>query len=156
METATKSVAQCLDESVKTMDDFNPDEPEMIGSPSVGDVVRHGDVYLVCLDSMPKGTPTQNMQLAPGNTQGSRHILADPNDNNKPANVNIVNGWDWHSIDCLKEFTLHHALIGPAFECKSATEVTHPEHQHKILPEGTVWGTIYQRQHAEEVRRVMD
>lgn len=146
METATKTVSQCLDESLQNMDDFNPDIPEIIGTASVGDVVRQGDLYLVCLSSMPSGDEIQDMKLAPGNSQGSRHILE--------GDVSIVKNWKWRSYPELKE--QHDVLVGPAFKCHGEVEVTHPEHQNKILPEGTVWGTVYQRQLADEVRRVQD
>ena len=114
---------------------------EHIGSPSLGDVVRQGDVYLVNIDKLPKGDPTNDMQLAPGSTQGSRHIIS--------GNVEIVTG-----VKTFEKFNV--ALIGPAFKCKGETEVTHPEHGNKILPSDTAWQVIYQQAYAEEIRRVQD
>lgn len=47
-------------------------------------------------------------------------------------------------------------LVGPAVTCRGETTITHPEHGNRTLPAGTVWATVYQRQFAEEVRRVED
>lgn len=138
-KVAKKNVQRCLDE-LKEMESFSS-KSEKIGSPSLGDVIRQGDVYLTCIDCLPQGTKSQNRQLAEGDTQGSRHILS--------GDVRIIEG--------VKSFgSVSSALIGPAFECKGEVEVTHPEHGNKILPAGTCWQTTYQVAFAEEVRRVRD
>jgi hypothetical protein len=115
-------------------------KPERIGSPSIGDVVRQGDLYLVCVENV-SGEATSNRQLAPGETQGSRHVL---------------------SGDCAI-FIKHNCggkypseLVGPAFRCDGDVTVEHPEHGHKILTAQTSWVVVYQRAFAEEIRRVRD
>ena len=112
---------------------------ERIGSPSLGDVVRQGDLYLVCVESLPDGRPWKGRQLAPGTTQGSRHVAE--------GECRIVDGND---TDAPRE------LLGPSFECLGDVEVSHPEHGNKILPEGTCWSVVHQRTWADEVRRVQD
>lgn len=112
-------------------------EPERIGSPSIGDVVRQGDVYLECISTKGK-TEIQDRQLAPGNTQGSRHVL---------EGDAIL--WKENPLKDPEH------LKGPSFHCSSECTVTHPEHGNKILPADTTWAVIYQRVGREE-RRVVD
>ena len=81
---ATMTVEQALvrvDEAVeKVMNDADQRFPE---AASVGDAVRQGDIYIQKIDdvtSTPKlykklSNVKYPMQLAPGNTQGSRHML---------------------------------------------------------------------------------
>jgi hypothetical protein len=136
VETFESNLAE-LRESTK---DHESAKTERIGSPSLGDVVRQGDLYLVCLDKLPGGTATQERQLAPGNTQGSRHILS--------GNCEIVKDVIFNNMGAV--------LVGPAFKCKGDVEVTHPEHGNKILPDGTVWQVTYQLAHSDELKRVQD
>lgn len=126
-----------LRESVEGLDAA---KTERIGSPSLGDVVRQGDIYLVAIKSLPSGKKTENRQLAPGNTQGSRHCLE--------GKVEII---EKGSLDKVPE-----QLCGPAFKCVGDVTVSHPEHGHKVLPKGTVWQVTYQRAFSEEIRRVQD
>lgn len=128
-----------LQELRSSVEKFNT-EPQKVGSPSLGDVVRQGDIYLVCIDCLPsKGKDSDNRQLAPGNTQGSRHILS--------GDVKIVSG---HKTE------YHEALSGPAFQCVGDVTVTHPEHTHVVLPKDTCWQVVYQVAYDEEIRRVQD
>lgn len=137
----TKTMSECLIEMNSNLEKIDVSKPDRIGSPSLGDVVRQGDLYLVCIQELPKGKPTNNRQLAPGNTQGSRHILE--------GRCKIV--------ECDKPHArIHDSLCGPAFHCEGEVTVAHPEHGHKILPEDTTWRVIYQQAYADEVRRVQD
>lgn len=129
---------QDLRDSVESLDAA---ATETIGSPSLGDVVRQGDLYLVCIDKLPSGKKIEDRQLAEGNTQGSRHVVQ--------GDVSIVTPDSAHpGID--------RVLCGPAFHCNEAAEVTHPEHGNKVLPKDTTWRVTFQRAHAEEMRRVQD
>lgn len=125
---------------------------ETIATCSVGDVVRQGDVYLVCLDCLPDGKPTLMRQLAPGSTRGSRHILT--------GRCRIVNANGFQVAELvsrlIKGADVSPTLVGPAFECLGAVTVTHPEHGHKVLPKGSAWVTLYQRAFSAVVRRVLD
>ena len=134
-----KTIEVALTELQHACEDMHAAKTERIGSPSLGDVVRQGDIYLVCIDKC-NGTPTKDMQLAPGNTQGSRHILQ--------GNVQVYNECTYQSVDKV--------LVGPSFQCVGETTVTHPEHGDKVLPEDTCWQVIYQQAFADEVRRVRD
>jgi len=136
----TKTVMAALTEMRASVESMISSETERIGSPSLGDVVRQGDLYLCCIDKLPEGVATKDMQLAPGNTQGSRHILS--------GDVSIVKPSKFGKLDTV--------LIGPAFTCKGDTTVTHPEHGHKVLPADTTWQVVYQQAYADVVRRVQD
>lgn len=118
---------------------------ERIGSPSLGDVVRQGDLYLVCIDRI-VGTETKERQLAPGTTQGSRHVIS--------GDCTVVAKYEKTMPTVLGNVPTE--LIGPAVQCKSDCTIEHPEHGHKILPSGTSWAVVYQRAYADEIRRVQD
>lgn len=137
---AVETFAANLQELRTSVEGFDASKPERIGAPSCGDVVRQGDIYLVCLDKMPKGKATTERQLAPGNTQGSRHIVQ--------GDVEMVKDVSFKSMGAV--------LVGPAFKCKGDVEVTHPEHRNAILPEGTIWQVTYQLAHSNELKRVQD
>jgi hypothetical protein len=137
----TMTMEKALVELRKSVEDMHGAKPERIGSPSLGDVVRQGDLYLVCIDRLPEnGVPTNNRQLVPGTTQGSRHVVE--------GQCKIVEKVQYKDR--------HVALCGPAFTCESDVTVTHPEHGHKILPAGTSWHCVYQQAYADEIRRVKD
>lgn len=138
---STSSVAEAITKVKKSAEKMHSQKTERIGSPSLGDVVRQGDIYLVCIKELPKdGKETKDLQLAPGNTQGSRHIMS--------GNVKMVTGVKFQNFNSV--------LVGPAFKCEGDATVTHPEHGNKILPEGTVWQVVYQQAYADEIRRVQD
>jgi hypothetical protein len=113
---------------------------ERIGSPSLGDVVRQGDLYFICVETA-TGKLTNNRQLVPGETQGSRHIL------DGDCRVFV----DGPSIAGVPK-----QLLGPQFRCVGDVTVEHPEHGHKIFPSATCWAVVYQRAFADEIRRAQD
>jgi hypothetical protein len=115
------------------------DEPQALVAPSHKDAWAQGDLGIVCLETMPKDVEVveAKAQLAIGNTQGSRHCLVS-----------------------LQGVTMYRSksagpLDGPIFEAKQGCEIDHPEHGNLILPEG-IYATVYQRQYAEDLRRVRD
>jgi hypothetical protein len=107
---------------------------------SAGDVWRQGDIYIEKLDAVPKSFAKVKkplLQLAPGTTQGSRHLL-----------------------DSLSGVTVYEksnatVLEGPALDCTQERTITHPEHGWVMLPPG-VYGISYQRAYAMELRRQAD
>lgn len=106
---------------------------------AVDEAVRQGDIYLTRIVSIPSGVRTTNdRQLAPGTSQGSRHIVAGDG-------VTIyarVNDSD--------------PLQGPYLKADKAFTVEHPEHGHINLPAGD-YSCRYQRDFsAEELARVRD
>lgn len=136
----------------KSAEKMDAAKTERIATASIGDVVRQGDIYLICLESVPAGQDVKSRQLAPGSTQGSRHVAV--------GNCRIVNAnraTVANTINRLvKDAAVPEQLVGPVIECRGETTITHPEHGHRILPAGSVWASVYQRAHAEEVRRVQD
>lgn len=113
---------------------------------AIGEYHRQGDVYLQRIDPsefdrvhFSQTVAMGSFQLAPGETQGSRHII--------PAR-------DMKHIElCGKPNAT--ALDGPMIKAKKAFTVEHPEHGAVTLPAGT-YAVTYQRQLAQELRRVAD
>lgn len=105
---------------------------------SVGDYWRQGDVYITRLANVPSGFKEAkvDLQLAPGDTKGSRHMLSH----------------DRVSMFVNKDAD---ALTGPVIKSGDGVVVEHPEHGNVELPPGT-YGITYQRAFAEEIRRVAD
>lgn len=118
---------------------------EVIGTASIGDVVRQGDLYLVCIADCPAGTPAPR-QLAPGTTQGSRHVAQ--------GNCDVLEIHDKAGV--AKQLNVPQELLGPAVRVRDEATITHPEHGDKALPRETIWVCVYQRAYADEVRRVQD
>lgn len=148
--TATKEMKSLQSDAEK----IRNDETATVGTMSVGDVVRQGDIYVVCIERLPaKKTPTKNRQLAPGTSQGSRHCVA--------GDVSVYEGDKEQVADLIrkaiapKSIELHEALIGPVFESKEQIEIDHPEHGNRIVPAGC-YAVVYQRLHGEEVKRQQD
>lgn len=116
------------------------DESHTIETMSAGDMWAQGDIGLVCLAALPKNCePIKNpsAQLAPGTTQGSRHCIADM------ATVRLLKLTDATPLD------------GPIIDAPQGVTVAHPEHGDVSLPPG-VYGCVYQRAYADELRRVRD
>ncbi len=136
MKTATQAF-----ESVRTTAEaVKSDAPKRAGDLAPLDHVRQGDVYLWKLAGLPTGAtpdPTASAQIAPGETQGSRHVIADMR---KVRMFKLANP---------------NPLQGPVIEVKESVVVEHPEHAHITLEPGFYIGT-FQRLHADEVRRQMD
>jgi hypothetical protein len=131
------------------------DEVATVGTVSAGDVVRQGDLYLVALAKLPeRRQPTTNRQLAPGTSQGSRHVL------HGLCEVFIVEPDDVLPLIAAAlqpaAVDLHAELVGPVFRNLEEVTITHPEHGDRVLPAGEVFATIYQRAFADVVRRQLD
>ena len=105
---------------------------------SIGDSIRQGDIYITLLEDVPEKVTSgkTQLQIAPGTTKGSRHILS-----HKRVEMFIR-----------KNAT---ALDGPVIKTKEEVTVTHPEHGDWVLPPGC-YGVTYQRAFADELRRVLD
>lgn len=123
---------------IKKIKETAPIDPEIrfVSDTSTQKWAHQGDVALVRIDKLPEGKKITELQLAPGTTKGSRHILAD-------FEGIIIQ----HS---------NHPLYGPAFQAKERFTLTHPEHAHYSLPPGC-YQVIYQQDNEmEEIRRVQD
>jgi hypothetical protein len=109
---------------------------------AVGDNVRQGDIYIWKLDAVPRGyAPIKHppTQLAPGNTQGSRHCLDSLEGVTVFGTAESENEYD-----------------GPILRLDCERTITHPEHGHWTLPPG-IYGISFQRtSDSKGERRVQD
>lgn len=110
---------------------------------SFGDVFRQGDLYIQKIAQVPANafsnvSPPLSLQLARGESKGSRHIL------DSDAGV------------CLYARIDGDELTGPVIQLELERTITHPEHGDVILPPG-LYAITYQRAFdKEELRRVED
>lgn len=134
--TATKAYQQVANHAEK----IKNDEPQRVETCSPGDAWAQGDILLVFLEVLPYGckvSPKPELQLAPGTTQGSRHCL--------------------DSLEGIKVYWIENPtpLDGPVIESEREFTLQHPEHGDVTLPAG-IWGVVYQRAYADELRRIRD
>lgn len=116
------------------------DAEQAFGFVDPGDEIRQGDLYITALSKLPAHVTKidkPQAQLAPGNTQGSRHTIRD-----------------------MKGVTLYRVkdagpLDGPIIVADEEIAIDHPEHANMVLPAGC-YAVTYQRAFAEELRRVQD
>lgn len=115
------------------------DESHTLGALSRADTWAQGDVGLVVLDELPDNCEkiAAVPQLAPGSTRGSRHCLV--------------------SLTGITMYRMNKAtpLDGPIIESLFGFEIDHPDHGNVICPPG-IYGVVYQRQYAEDLRAVQD
>lgn len=128
--------------------------PQEIGTASLGDVVRQGDLYLTVIGKLPKSTKTMTgKQLAPGTTQGSRHCVSVQMYKVDKAEVTkaILKANPKATPDVER-------FVGPVIVFDQSSPVTHPEHGWVTMPAGSVCAVTYQRDLDEEERerRVQD
>lgn len=147
MKSATIDRASCADDALSRIQQqaerIKSDAKQQFpDAASIGDSWRQGDIYITRLNGVPAGSARvekPDRQLAPGNTQGSRHCL--------------------QSLRCVKVFRVPNAgmLDGPVLDIGEANTITHPEHGDVALQPG-VYGISYQRDlDAEDrERRVLD
>lgn len=142
VKKAVRTPSQVLDKVRESVEKIKSDRlQEFPVAASIGDYVRQGDIYIELIKSVPSNSSEMiklNLQLAPGNTRGSRHIL--------------------DSDEGVRMFKLDNAdeLEGPILQLFEDRVITHPEHGNFKLNAGCIYSITYQRQHAEELRRVLD
>ena len=130
-----------VSETMKHIEEFAAmadNETRYVRQMDVGQVIRQGDIYVTRLpDGTQLGKETTQRQLAPGSTNGSRHVI------DGDTHVVSRNG---------------NALIGPVFRVDGdQCEISHPEHAHVVIFQRGVYGVTYQRDFAQEERtRVND
>jgi hypothetical protein len=137
--TASEVIEEILAHGLQHAND-SARRPNLIanGAPSA-----QGDINIWKIDSLddlPKLKESKPFyQLAPGNTRGSRHCL------------------DADSVKDAKFFLLENptALQGGVWVNEVETLVTHPEHGDQLLDPG-IYFVTYQRQYAEELKRIAD
>ena len=132
---------QLLIKIKETANRFKSDAPKRISdAASAGDAFRQGDVLVCCLKELPPDcslVKNPDAQIAPGTTQGSRHVLSSLE----------------HVVIYLRNKA--NALQGPILDVEEETTLTHPQHGNVIMGTG-VYEIRYQRQMADELRRVAD
>jgi len=139
MATIVKAAA-AFNEVLRQAESIRNDDHHTVKTMSPGDAWAQGDLGLVALESLPancKRDPNPSAQLAPGDTQGSRHC-----------------------VDDLSTVTLYRLgnptpLDGPIIDAPAGVRVNHPEHGDVTLPPG-VYAVVYQRAFADELRAVQD
>jgi len=132
------------------------DAPRLLEVFEVGDVSHQGDLIIVRIPKLPASAkPRANRQLAEGNTQGSRHMLARGEVFNADPRevVRLIRAANKCDVDP--------QYIGPVFVSPgdpSASDLTHPEHGHQGFPAGSVCAVVFQRNLDSEEReaRVAD
>lgn len=132
------------------------DESKLLTGFGVGDASHQGDVIIVGIANLPKSAkPRENRQLADGNTQGSRHVMArgevyDCDSAEVVAAIKAATGRDVEA-----------RYIGPVFvspKNPTADDLTHPEHGNQGFPAGQVCAVVIQRSldQLEREQRVAD
>lgn len=118
-------------------------DPKLFEVFEIGDVSMQGDICLIRISKLPKSARRRsNTQLAEGNTQGSRHVVANGQvyDHNFFEVQELIMKATGKQVDP--------AFIGPVFvspDEPSAHDLTHPEHGHQGFPAGSVIATVHQR-----------
>jgi hypothetical protein len=118
-----------------------------------GDNVRQGDIYVTRLgDRLPaKAGAYEGRQLAPGPTQGSRHVIVGPCTLYRPDESEAAEILG----TLVPQARGQRLFIGPVIEATDAVTLEHPEHPHRTLPPGNYLVT-YQRSYQDEMRRAQD
>jgi hypothetical protein len=127
------------------------DEHAVIEAIEPGDVIRQGDIYLVALAKPLEGKPYGSRQLAPGTTQGSRHIVDGKCRVIEPDRTTATKALN-HLIPTT---TGVEQFLGPVILADEPITITHPEHGDRTLPKGS-YLVVYQRAFADTLRRTMD
>jgi len=107
--------------------------------------IRQGDVMLYMCepfsdDELDSWERTSDMQLAPGHSKGSRHVMEDP------SKVEI-----YTTIQSRTE-----ALVGPRLRVLERTLLTHPDHNLVSLPPGDYYVRFQRDLEREEIERLAD
>ena len=114
----------------------------------VGEVCRQGDIYILRLDKIEnRGAEVKSRQLAPGVSNGSRHIVAE---NPKVRLYKCVP--DLSRLEKLWGLKLVPLQIGPAIEAKEVWSLTHPSHPFCNQFAAGTYLTIYQMDFATKQR----
>lgn len=130
MTTMTAAQAHEAIASVPPMPDTR-----IVDAIAVGQAIRQGDVYLLRIERPAAlGAMIADRQLAPGTTQGSRHVLGDG------PGIHAGGSDD--------------PLLGPVIIADERFVLAHPEHAHFSLPAGC-YQVRYQQDLREAERRAV-
>jgi hypothetical protein len=148
------TAARAFREVLTSAEKIKCDDSEVVQAVEPGDVIRQGDVYLVALDSKPKKAGAfAGRQLAPGDTQGSRHVAEGDCEIYQPEETDAIRILN----RLIPETRGETQFLGPVIVAKGAVEITHPEHGNRTLPgEGQAYLVTYQRTGRDTIRRAED
>lgn len=92
-----------------------------------GKFVRQGDVYVTAVKEYDSAlyVPTENRQLAPGSSKGSRHTVSD--------SVSVFRLKEEAKVEKTNKGFV---VLGPMIESKERFSIMHPEHADISLPPG--------------------
>lgn len=153
MAAKTPSAALALSHVRKSAERIRNGDPASIEVMGPGDVVRQGDLYLTCLDCQPvKASAFAGRQLAPGTSQGSRHVVEGLCELYTPAESSALDAIH-HVVPATKG---HRQFLGPVIHAREPITITHPEHGHRTLPAGTYLVTYQRTRLDSELRRAED
>lgn len=151
-KTKTRTAKAAYAAVMKSAESIRNADAATIETVSAGDVVRQGDVYVIALDSIPAmASAYPGRQLAPGNTQGSRHTAQGECELFTPVEQ-LTLGILGRLIPASKG---QQHFLGPVVKAAAPWTIAHPEHGDRTLPAGTYLVT-YQRAWAQEMRRQAD
>jgi hypothetical protein len=138
-EKTMKTVLEVHNNLFAEASEKNHADTRVLDKIEIGQAFRQGDVYVTRIAEVPKNAVgTVNMQIAKGQTKGSRHILVET------KGLRVYNLKDAGPLD------------GPVFSSTEEICLTHPEHAHFRFPAGT-YSTHYQTDFAaDELRAVRD
>lgn len=120
-----------------------PGEPlAFSAAATIRDRIAQGDVNLTIVEGVPKDYVLRtngDIQLAVGNTTGSKHVLNDTS----TADVYDPPGWG----------PTYDGLKGPILVAKSPTKIDHPTHGAVTIPAGFTVECTFQRVYDHELRQ---
>ena len=138
------AIQEVIDHAKALRETVSPGQPAVINeAAAAGDRVWQGDLAITVVVRRPNGfgrveNPTErDCQLAPGTTQGSRHMLRDPS---------TVEFWRPENADV-------ESLTGPYLKCLRETVIDHPVHGAVTIAAGHGVQISYQREWDAEQRR---
>lgn len=150
---AAVTASKAYKEVVSAVEKIKNDDHAAIATMSAGDVLRQGDIYIVALDKpIPYGQISHSRQLAPGDTQGSRHVAE--------GDCEIFLVGEHKAIATLNRLIPatkgQQLFIGPMIHARGDVRITHPEHGDRTIPGDCSYLVTYQKAFAETVRRQAD
>lgn len=122
-----------------------PGQPLRLGeAASPQDLIWQGDFGIEVISEVPNGYRKAKpiTQLVPGNTIGSRHVLADLS---TVADFMLPDNWTSDAE--------YDGLWGPLFVAKQETVIEHPTHGNVTIAKGHLIRCRYQRNWDEEQKR---
>lgn len=129
---------------VEDHEQIKNNKARMIEDFPIGVATAQGDIYQVSIGTLPKSAkPRANHQVAEGDTQGSRHILAD--------RVTVYDCDQSEVASIIKSkygVEIQAQYIGPVFaspENPTKNDLRHPEHGNQGFEAGAVIACIHQR-----------